>query len=157
MLRVIGQYSELVWDPVRVLGFLLFEHGVELLTGGAGDKFRVQHGILEELVARLDVALDDFLKVLEEVLTSNLEFGANGGTWGFAMLLDVDVHDVLTVELPGQCDVLGALGAWSEEKLSNVCITKLLHSCSRVHIHELRVVNSARDESPSSLVAISIP
>lgn len=123
MLRVIGECRELVGDPVRILGFLLFEHGVELLTSRAGDKLRVQHGILEELVARLDVALNDFLKVLEEVLSPNLEFGSYRGTWGFSMLLDVDVHDVLTVELPSQCDVFGALGAWSEEKLSNVCIT----------------------------------
>jgi hypothetical protein len=123
MLGVIGECSELVGDPVRILGFLLFEHGVELLTSRAGDKLRVQHGILEELVARLDVALNDFLKVLEEVLSPNLEFGSYRGTWGFSMLLDVDVHDVLTVELPSQCDVFGALGARSEEKLSNVCIT----------------------------------
>ena len=156
MLRVVGENSEFVGDPVWVLGFLLFKHRVELLTSGAGDKLRVQHGILEELVARLDVALYDFLKVLEEVLSSNLEFGPNRGTWGFAMLLDVDVHDVLIVELPSQCDVVCALRAWSEEKLSNVNITKLIHSGCRVHVHELRVVNSARDESPSSLVSISI-
>ena len=83
----------------------------------------MQHGILKELVARLDVALNDFLKILEEVLSPNLELGTDRGTWGLAMLLDVDVHDVLIVELPGQCDVVYALGAWSEEKFSNVNIT----------------------------------
>jgi hypothetical protein len=123
MLRVIREHSELVGDPVGVLGFLLFKHDVEFLTSGACDKLRVQHSILEELVARLNVALNDFLKVLEEVLSPNLQFGADRGPWDFAMLLDVDMDDVLIVELPGQCDVLCTPGAWSEEKLSNVYIT----------------------------------
>ena len=66
------------------------------------------HGIADELVARLDVALDDLLQVLEKVLSPDLKLGPDGGSRGLPMLLDVDVHYVLLEELPGQCDVLGA-------------------------------------------------
>ena len=114
------------------------------------------HSVSEELVGRLDVALHNLLQILKEFLSANLKLCADRGSRSFVVLLNINVHDILLVELPCQSDVVGTFGARPKDKLSNVNITKLFNSCSRVDIHKLGMINSTRYETTGTSGAITI-
>jgi len=61
------------------------------------------------------------------------------------------VHDVRSEELPGQSDVIRALGRGTEHKLSIVQVLKELSCFLRVDVLELRVVDSSNVELAKAL------
>lgn len=120
MLRVFLEDSEPVRYAGRVSVLLSLEYLVELLEFSARRELHVAGSLAHEFIAGSNVSLDDLLEVLKGVLVADPQPRSDSRTWRLVKLEDVDVHEVRGEELPGQSDVVRALGRGTEHKLSIV-------------------------------------
>lgn len=126
MLRVFWKYCELVRDSIFIFLFLFSESILKFCQSVTMFELCVVKQISYKLVARDDVAINDFLKVFEVFFSRNLEFGSNSCTWGLVMLNNVYMDNVVVIELPRQSDVVRPSRRWSENELSNLQIVEHL-------------------------------
>lgn len=127
MLRVFWKYCELVRDSIFIFLFLFSESILKFCQSVTMFELCVVKQISYKLVARDDVAINDFLKVFEVFFSRNLEFGSNSCTWGLVMLNNVYMDNVVVIELPRQSDVVRPSRRWSENELSNLQIVEHLY------------------------------
>lgn len=104
VLRIFRKDSELVWNPGRLVLFLILQMLIKLCTALTLYELYVGNSFIQELVARSDISFYDLLEVIIELFFADLQLRADCCAWGFVMLLDVDVHDVVIVELPSESD-----------------------------------------------------
>lgn len=127
MLRVFWKYCELVRDSIFIFLFLFSESILKFCQSVTMFELCVVKQISYKLVARDDVAINDFLKVFEVFFSRNLELGSNSCTWGLVMLNNVYMDNVVVIELPRQSDVVRPSRRWSENELSNLQIVEHLY------------------------------
>ena len=151
MLRVFLEDSEPVRYAGRVSVLLSLEYLIELLEFSARRELHVAGSLAHEFIAGSNVSLDDLLEVLKGVLVADPQPRSDSRTWRLVKLEDVDVHEVRGEELPGQSDVVRALGRGTEHKLSIVQVLKELSCFLRVDVLELRVVDSSNVELAKAL------
>ena len=99
-----------------------------------------------KLIARSDVSLYDLLQVLEKLLVSDLQLRANSGAGCLLKLLDINVDDVVGEELPGEGDVVRALGGGAEHKLTKLEVLQNFSRLQGVDVLELGVVDASHVE-----------
>jgi hypothetical protein len=151
MLTVFLEDSEPVRYAGRVSVLLSVEYLVELFEFSACCELLVAGSLAHEFIAGSNISLDDLLEVLKGVLVADSQPRFDSSTWRLVKLNDVDVHDVRGEELPGQSDVVRALGRGTEHKLSIFQVFKELNCFLRVDILELRVVESSNLELVKAL------
>lgn len=79
-------------------------------------------------VASHDVALNDLLDVLEDLVRTYDQLGTDTSTDGFILFYDVNVDNVVGVEFPGQSQMVWALGRGTEDEFTNILILEFLDS-----------------------------
>jgi hypothetical protein len=105
MLLVLRQYHKPVGDSRSVSGFLILEIFFDNLPSICVDPLWRSYDFSDETVARDDVPLNNFTKIIE-VLTADGETCANCSTWLLVVLLNVDVNKLLCPKLPSKSDVV---------------------------------------------------
>ena len=151
MLRVFLEDCESVGNPSRLLILLGLEDLVELLQLGTVSKLDVSSCLPHEFVARCDISLHYLLQILKELFLADLQLGADASTNGLLKLLDVNMDDVVGEELPGEGDIVGALGRGTEDELTIVLALEQLDGLLRVDVLELRVIDATNVELTLSI------
>jgi len=78
--------------------------------------------ILYMSIARYDVSFNNFLQVVENVIT-DLKLGADGSSYRFITLLDINMHKISLIEFPSQSEIIVSFRRRSEKELSNLLIS----------------------------------
>lgn len=108
MLRILFKHSESVGDSGGFRILLRLQELIEFFKLAAAGELDVSRGLPHEFIAGSDVALDDFLEILKELLIANLQLATDSGTWSLLILLDIDVDNVVGKEFPGESYVVRA-------------------------------------------------
>ena len=146
MLRVFLEDCESVGNPCRLLILLGLEDLVELLQLGTVSELDVSSCLPHKFVARCDISLHYLLQILKELFLADLQLGADASTNGLLKLLNVYMDDVVGEELPGEGDIVGALGRGTEDELTIVLALEQLDGLLRVDVLELRVIDATNVE-----------
>jgi hypothetical protein len=137
VLRVVAEDGHSVGDLVGVFSFLLLESIFQLLESAALKELLMAEGFSECFVAGDDVPFDDLLQAFELFFQAYLQLASDGGSDGLVGLLDIDVHEAVGVEEPGESNVVLAVRGGSEHEVPDLSLgLEFAHGCSRRDVLE---------------------
>lgn len=139
ILRIFCETAELIWDAISSSFFLLQQIFFDFFKRFSW-KFSMILDDIHVTVARDDIPLDDFIKIIEFFSVIQDKFGLELITllnFFFQWKMDEDIIE----EFPSNSEVLLALGTWSDDELTVSSVFEKFNCIGHTDVFEIRMRN----------------
>jgi len=143
VLRILWKNSQLIRDSVWISRLFLFKCLFKFFKTFTMLKFNLLLKIFNKFIARNNITLDNFLKILEMIISTDLELSTNSCPLNFIRFLYVNVNNVVVIEFPSQSEVIRSSRGWSEDKLTDFNFLHQLQSSTWINVLEFRMIYSS--------------